>query len=120
MSKKKQLSLLKEIVTGVNFSDKAKYDYSPGKGNCSQSEVCQIYWYLTDDPNRPHKTSSRIVLILSQEYLDDYQNLSIDEKKSALQNAQGWITRKLNSFDEANNESYGKAPHVEWCIPLEY
>lgn len=86
---------------------------------CADNACYKIGWYSNDDPERKHKRSKQILLILSREFFEDYQSLNTNQKQAILGKACEWIKTRYKNFDSTNHEPRDHPPTKEiWFIPF--
>lgn len=78
-----------------------------------------LSWLLNNDPDRPNKRSKTIKITISEEQMDDYKNLSQNNKKQADIKLKKFIENKKSQLDANHNSPYGAvAPIEEWHVVL--
>jgi hypothetical protein len=74
----------------------------------------RVVWKLTNDANRPNKRSRRIILVVSEEALEDYNDGNHDVKEKRIMKV---ITERLKGFNPNHNTPYGQPePEELWAL----
>lgn len=107
------ISLL-EIVKKI-LPTHASYQNQLGE---SGDQISLINWKLGNDPERPHKRSKRIKLIIEEEAIDDL--LECDNPnafKIAEKRLETFIRNKMSVFNpDHNNQRNSTEPEEIWII----
>jgi hypothetical protein len=76
-----------------------------------------VSWKLTSDPNRPNKRSRKIIVIVSEETLEDYEDGDDAARRRIEKKMVGDITKRLREFNPEHNTPYGQLePEEQWVI----
>lgn len=77
----------------------------------SDGLVLSVAWKLKNNPIRPNKRSRRIILVLSEEALEDYDADARDKRIAAV------VAHKLNTFVPDHDTPYGQPePEEVWVL----
>ncbi len=88
---------------------------------CSKDSCIRlsINWKLHNDPKRPNKRSKKVVLVLSQEFIEDHGNGTKAYFPGIDKVVTGFVVSQLRGFDPNHNAQYGQPePVVEWWVPM--
>lgn len=76
--------------------------------------VFSVTWKLRNDPARPNKRSRRIILVVSEEALEDYNDGNRDARERRIANS---ITERLKTFNPNHDVPYGQPePEDQWVL----
>ncbi len=79
--------------------------------------ICRICWKLNDDKSRPNKPSKIILIVISHEALDDYNDGSTNEQQDAQERFKEFIKKKYSNFDPNHDTpKYQTPPTEEWLV----
>lgn len=81
-------------------------------------DLCMdMAWYSKDDPSRIHKRTKTFRIIISQEQIDDYENLTTKEKEQFDRKLSEFIANKRHQMEPIhNNPSSATPPIEEWRV----
>lgn len=107
---KEQLEIQLMNIIRPLFPNEAEFHHRP----LSDGLVFSIAWKLKNDPTRPNKRSRRIILIVSEETLEDYNDGNRDAIEKWITN---FITENLRLFDPNHDTTYGQPePEEQWIL----
>jgi hypothetical protein len=76
-----------------------------------------LLWHSNDDPKRKSKRTKTFRIIISQEQMEDFENLSPKEKEQFENRVKQFITNKKSQMVPNHNNPYGvAAPIEEWRV----
>ena len=118
MEEKILCNQLIDLIKGI-FPGQANFYtwYDSSKLSC----LCRISWKLNDDSKRPNKTSKIILLIISQEAIDDYRDSTPLKQQEAQKFFKNFIQNKYNQFDPNHDVPKNQSPPTEeWLVTTEH
>lgn len=92
------------------FPNEAEFRRRPS----SDGLVFSVAWKLKNDPARPNKRSRRIILVVSEEALEDYNDGDRDARERRITN---FVTERLKIFNPNHDAPYGQPePEEQWVL----
>lgn len=81
--------------------------------------VMEFSWYLHNDQDRKHKKSKTIKIIISQEQIEDYENLPLSQQSQIDSKITSFITYKKSQLDPDHNNPCAAGPPIEvWHVEV--
>ena len=112
------MQAIKEHLKNVALS---AFDNNVQKKLCEQFDYfcLEVLWKIATDPKRPNKRSKTIKIIISEERLDDYANLSSASQKDFDDKLTSFLKHRLDSFNPDHQANYDQLPPVgDWHFIL--
>lgn len=76
-------------------------------------------WYSNDDKLRKHKKTKTFRIIISQEQIEDYENLNTREKEQYDRKLSEFIANKRRQMEPIHNNPSSVGPPIEeWHVEL--
>lgn len=76
-----------------------------------------VNWKLKNDPSRPNKRSRRVVLMISQEAVEDHEDGTPNDRNTIERRMVDLVTAQLKQFNPDHDTPYGQPePEEQWVL----
>ncbi len=117
MNKQALVSLGDDLISNIKDLFPESSEFESQYNSNKRAFECTIYWHLNNDEARPQKLSRIILIVISNEALEEFHSRGKGKQKIAQEKFERYIKEKLKLFSPDHNESSRHAPPVEeWLI----
>ena len=83
----------------------------------SSDLIIELSWHLHNDPTRKNKLSKTLRISISEEQIEDYENLQLDQKNQFDKKLKELISLRKSQYDPNHGTRHGSSPALEeWPI----